>query len=168
MNVIFLDIDEVMNSLAGTIRARQIGVPSHCFQGFNPISVALLKELVSITDAKIVLSSTWRMHYDTDEDCIEDFKKNMSLHHTWYDFPIIGRTPTYMQCRGEEIKSWLDLHYCMNYVIIDDSKDMLETQLNNFVHVDYREGFNFKNFAKCLKILGFADNHFARMGGWTI
>jgi len=143
-------------------RQKSNKVDPYGFAGFNPISVGLLRELVKLSDAKIVLSSTWRMHYTTDEDCINEFKSMMEKHYDWNEFPIIGRTIVYGLSsdnrRGNEIKQYLDLHHYMNYVILDDSNDMLESQQNNFVRVDYREGFNFNNFVKCLNIFGISSD----------
>lgn len=166
MNVIFLDIDECLTSIANSIRCRQIGISGHDFQGFNPISVALLRELVLLTNAKIVLSSTWRMHYKSFESCLNDFEAQMEKHFNWPEFPMIGMTEVLDGCRGDEIKLWLDTHFCMQYVIIDDSRDMLESQMNNFVRVDYREGLNFKNFTQCLRIFQ-SDSQFLEMSDPT-
>jgi hypothetical protein len=167
MKIIFLDIDEVLNSVSSTIYNKQRWVSSHDFEGFSPIAVALLKQLVIETDAKIVLSSTWRLHYDTPEDCINDFEAKMWKYYKWKEFPIIGMTPKEVSkpksCRGDEIKEWMDLHYVENYVIIDDSTDMLDSQQYHFVRVDYRTGFDFINFQSCLRIIGEPNNNFLTM-----
>jgi hypothetical protein len=162
-NIIFLDIDETINCVANSIRCRQLGLAPYAFEGFSPISIALLKELVTLSDAKIVLSSTWRCHYESDEDCVEEFKTKLAQLYQWDNFPIIGRTPWLSTNRGAEIQQWLDLHHYTNYVIIDDSSDMNENQMNNLVRVDYREGFNFKNFIQCLKLFQ-VESNFLSMG----
>lgn len=162
MNLIFLDIDETLNCIANTIRCKHLKIDAFDFQGFNPVSIGLLRELVTLADAKIVLSSTWRMHYKSFEDCQNDFEAQLEKHFNWPEFPIIGMTEVLDGCRGDEIKHWLSLHHYTNYVIIDDSRDMLEDQMNHFVRVDYREGFNFKNFIKCLNIFGI-ESHFQLM-----
>jgi hypothetical protein len=174
-NIIFLDIDECFNNIAGTIRCRQLGLPAHDFAGFNPVSIALLRELCSLTDAKIVLSSTWRMHYKTDEDCINEFEAMLEKYFQWPEFPIIGRTSNGFKfihpktkrltgsCRGDEIKQWLDLHDCTNYVIIDDSKDFLLSQKQNFVKVHWLNGFDFNCFQRALKILKPDENKYLLM-----
>ena len=167
MNVIFLDIDVVTNSVVSTIYNRQRGKSSHNFDGFSPIAVALLRELVSLTDAKIVLSSTWRMFYKDKEHCINIFEANMEKYYGWAEFPIIDMTPEISKyshlSRGFEIQMWLELHHWTNYVIIDDSTSVLDMQKSNYVHVDYREGFNFATFQKCLNIFGI-ENHYTAMG----
>ena len=159
-NIIFLDVDEVLNSASSNIYCKQLGLASYQFQGFSPISVALIRELCTLAEAKIVLSSTWRMHYKSDEECINDWEAQMEKLYKWPEFPIIGRTPNGWRdietakwsCRGEEIKQWLDLHHWTQYVIIDDSTDMLKSQKDHFIHVDYRVGFNFLNFQRALEI----------------
>lgn len=167
-NIIFLDIDEVLNCVSNSIRCKQLGLAPYSFQGFNPVSIGLLRELVELANAKIVLSSTWRLHYYSEKECILEFKKNMKEHYSWDDFPIIGRTcssfkkhekPLKWSCRGDEIKLWLDNNNWSNYVIIDDGTDMLDIQKKHFVRVDYKEGFNYKNFVKCLKIFDIQSNY---------
>jgi hypothetical protein len=169
MNIIFLDIDETLNCISNSIRCKQLGLAPYSFQGFNPISIGLLQELVSLSNAKIVLSSTWRLHYQSDEECISEFKNNMKEHYSWDDFPIIGRTCGHFKknitdkkwsIRGDEIKVWLDNNNWTNYVIIDDSDDMLAIQKKHFVKVHRHDGFNFKNFLKCLKIFDIQSNYF--------
>jgi hypothetical protein len=152
MNVIFLDIDETMNCISNTIRCRQLKIASHSFAGFNPVAVGLLRELVKLTDASIVLSSTWRLHYESEDDCIAEFIVMMAKYYGWEDFPIVGVTNALPGCRGDEIQQWIEMHYCTQYVIIDDSSDMLESQQYNFVRIDYRNGFAFDNFIECLEI----------------
>jgi len=43
-NIIFLEIDEVLNSISSTIWNKQRKVSPFDFEGFNPISVAIVKE----------------------------------------------------------------------------------------------------------------------------
>lgn len=162
-NIIFLEIDEVLNSISSTIWNKQRKVSPFDFEGFNPISVALLRKLVELADAKIVLSSTWRLHYDTFEQCHNEFEAKFEKLYGWEEFPIIGMTPELNYChgsrdtRGREIEHWLFNNEYKNFVIIDDSCEMMAHQLSNFVRIDYRNGFDFNNMLDCLEILEVND-----------
>jgi hypothetical protein len=116
--IIFLDIDGVLNV---------------CFEGrdeygryFHPHFVENLRYIIEKTQAKIVISSTWR------------FSGLIIMQEMWEkrNLPgeVIDITPHIDICkRGEEIQFWLDNNQISNYVIIDDDTDMLESQKNNFV-----------------------------------
>ena len=124
--IIFLDIDGVLNVIP---------------QGFDKYGSKFhkhfennLKYLVEKTEAKIVISSTWRM------------SGLIAMQNMWLDRDLAGEvidvTPTarYMESyeidgfeRGYEIQHWLDRNPTKCYVIIDDDTDMLDVQLNNFV-----------------------------------
>ncbi|QDH49208.1 hypothetical protein PHYNN_22 [Pantoea phage Phynn] len=59
---------------------------------------------------------------------------------------VIGRTcdnssmGTSLDERGYEIQAWIDAFGCKNYVILDDDRDMLESQKNNFILTDGQIG----------------------------
>lgn len=129
MKVIFLDFDGVLNVIP----------QGHDYYGgiFHPEFVENLKRLLDETDAKLVISSSWR-HMGLE-------RLNMMWSHRGYPGEIIGITPDLwrrvedeeyherMQ-RGDEIEAWLNQHpEVENYVILDDDTDMLKSQRGNFV-----------------------------------
>lgn len=95
----------------------------------NDNKIKILKEIIDRTDAKVVLSSTWRIgwkHLDmglTETWAIRDF---IELRDKLLEFGIelYDKTPIFdkfMRRRGEEIQAWLDAHEDVEgYVIIDD------------------------------------------------
>jgi hypothetical protein len=123
MKIIFLDIDGVLNVIPKDFDK---------YGGtFHPEFVENLKYIIDKTDAKIVISSSWRS-----AGLIE-------MQNMWKDrnLPgeVVGITP-YLKggarvIRGHEIQAWLDMHKMgtHSYVIIDDDTDMLDSQLKNFV-----------------------------------
>jgi len=126
MKVIFLDIDGVLNVYG---EGRDEYGP-----GFHKHLVDNLKSIIDQTDAKIVISSSWRLSgliameetwkYRNLPGEIIDITPNLT-----YGEGLKSNTP-----RGEEIKQWLDYHpEVTNYVILDDDIDMLPEQLSNFV-----------------------------------
>ncbi|MFO0548635.1 MAG: HAD domain-containing protein [Polyangiaceae bacterium] len=115
MRVIFLDFDGVLNSDAFFER---LGPVSDWDSRLDPDAVARLNRLVAATQAKIVVSSTWR--YD---------KSVPALARILADFgfvgEVIGATPVISGPRGREIQAWLDDDQSWrSYVILDDRDDM--------------------------------------------
>jgi hypothetical protein len=171
MKIIFLDIDGVMNCenayRSGECRyvewTNHRGDKDH-HQAFCSWSKELLNKLIDETNAKIVISSTWR------SSGIEFMKSVWELEGMHGE--IIGLTPNfrgevngYTIPRGCEIDKWLgdngfshinwdkdtQQEYINktgieNYIIIDDDSDMLYGQRNHFVHVlpspRNKDGFN--------------------------
>lgn len=124
--IIFLDIDGVLNVIP---------------QGYDKYGAIFhnhfeenLRILINKTDAKIVISSTWRM---SGLEVMQNMWKERKLAgeviditpcDRWMeDYEIEGRD------RGYEIQHWLDRNPVKSYVIIDDDSDMLPRQMNNFV-----------------------------------
>jgi hypothetical protein len=121
--IIFLDFDGVLNSLHAWSTTCWRG-PSSSSERIDPAMVARVAKLVMALNAKVVVSSAWRIYFDLPylQSILEQF-----------GFPadaIIDRTlslPTDdpNSERGEEIKEWLDRHpQVKRFVILDDSGDM--------------------------------------------
>ena len=153
VKIIFLDIDGVLNndsddSIDLTDKAHFI----------NPTLVTRLNNLIASTDAKVVLTSTWRLGLTLDE--ILDLCSIIGL-----EGEVIGMTDSLNQYpfihRGNEILKWIidneDLvgpkHEYKSYVIIDDDNDMLYRQRNNFVKVDGELGLTEENVLDAFSIL---------------
>ena len=119
--IIFLDIDGVLN-----VMSREF---DEFGQLFNPIFVNNLAYIIEKTNAKLVISSTWRYSG-------LNFLKKLWKHRN-LPGEIIGITPDLYKNvnRGDEIKAWLEknIDIVETYCIIDDDEDMLTEQLNNFV-----------------------------------
>jgi len=149
MKVIFLDIDGVLNSVNSMVAFRSASA-----QNLDSVSVKLLQRLCEVTDAKIVISSTWRMGRD------EKYFIDLFKWYGWKNAPVIGRTPVeYDKCRGEEIQMWLvDVKTKVEkYLIIDDDSDMLEEQDPYFLHVPGVHGFDISHYVRALRHFGQPD-----------
>jgi hypothetical protein len=112
VNVIFLDIDGVLNTHKTVERWRGcIGIDQVLAQRFSRLQQA--------TGACVVLSSTWRLS--------RNWKANM---HRNGVTGIIDKTPDLRgRIRGEEIQAWLDAHPEVHlYAILDDVRDLLPHQ----------------------------------------
>lgn len=124
IKVIFLDIDGVLN----TYNTKSTTSTGTTFVDDNKVKI--LKDIVDRTNAKIVLSSTWRIgwrHVDLGIKNTELAKDFICLRNKFrqFDIRLYGKTPIYdrfMSCRGEEIKAYLDKNkeHIDGYVIIDD------------------------------------------------
>lgn len=136
MNIIFLDIDGVLNcQLFYTQRDNK----------HNQICserVGWLNELCEKHNISVVISSTWR--HSGLEYCRKELKKAGAT------FDIIDVTPSSDHgFRGLEIKSWIEANAKLlgkpyydykTYVIIDDDSDMLLWQKEHFFQTDTYSG----------------------------
>ena len=128
--IIFLDIDGVLNVLCEN--KDEYG----CI--FHEQFVDNLKYIIDETDAKIVISSSWR---DSGLDIMKELWKFRNLPGEVIDItPTVLETADYFDIefydlvdRGYEIQQWLDTNNVLSYVIIDDINDMLPTQKDFFV-----------------------------------
>lgn len=144
MKIIFLDIDGVLNNQIFYTEKNQS--ERH---NYNPIGsdidercVSYLNQLIVDTDAKVVISSTWR------SSGLEYCKQHLEAKGFIGD--IIDVTPMlrHESClRGNEIYDWINKNSQMlcdsnngsdfkEYVIFDDDSDMLYWQRNNYIQVD--------------------------------
>ena len=140
MNVIFLDIDGVLNNE----KTLQSNVHIH------PYHVVLINKLCVECNAKVVISSSWRIMVGF--RLIKDHLRISGLD----DKFVIDKTPVMPQLtRGEEIKEWIKWSDAdiSNYVIIDDDDDFCDDQLNNFVQTSFKFGFTTECYDKAKNIL---------------
>ena len=112
MNVLFLDVDGVLNShkyLTSLYEKKKKRLEQEDF--FDPKCMVVLKKIVSKFNLKIVITSSWKI---ADMQTIERvFKK--------YDLGILDKTKNYGDKRGKEIREWLSNHSKVkNFVILDD------------------------------------------------
>lgn len=177
MKVIFLDIDGVMNSQEEMLELlkRQpknrsdVTLPS-------PAKCKLLKQLVEATDAKIVLSSSWRLSLASIQNIIDVFRPyalrldggftqdgvpQVSFRRTKYENIQPKYThnyceKVYIEDRGAEIAYWLENHpEVTKFVILDDEDSDIKHWLpNNIVKTSLYSGLTEEDVLKCIKILG--------------
>jgi hypothetical protein len=166
MKIIFLDIDGVLNvhSVGSKYERDRFG---HLFvQDF----VDNLRSIVEATDAKIVISSTWRM---AGLQIMKELWEERGLPGEVIDittnaYEIVqeGREEFYDRVeRGHEIQEWIDSHSGIDeYVILDDDNDFLDGQrgrlvrtANNINHpdsIDIGYGLTKECAKKAIRILG--------------
>lgn len=146
MNIIFLDIDGVLNcEIFYKERGERKMNIEHQQNNICTKRVGWLNKLCEETKAKVVISSTWR-HSGLDY-CKDVLQKSGAT------FEIIDITPDLRfrgSVRGCEIQLWIETNIekldgvkfydYKTYAIIDDDSDMLLRQRNNFFQTDTYSG----------------------------
>ena len=123
-NIIFLDIDGVLTSEQNDIKNQEYYTNMYRLlhetkdselilklMDIDIEKIYMLKEVCNITNAKIVITSTWRNNIIY--QLVEEQLISKGL-------PIIDTTPYINNKRGEEIRAFLRKNKVDNYVIVDD------------------------------------------------
>ena len=150
MKIIFLDIDGVLNSLKYDCNRGETD------GNIDKSRLILLKTLISQTDAKIVLTSSWRSHWDPNGENIDEIGKELENVFLECEIKLFDKTPRIDNNRKEEIKAWLKEHNDVDsFVILDDIKFGWEDLETNVVKTDYRigKGLETHHVEKAIKIL---------------
>lgn len=146
MKVVFLDID-------GVLLTRQDYTDMEGRRNVHtlrpqPSTVANLNKILAATNAKIVVSSSWRVGRS-----VKQLSQKLSA---WGVTPksVVGATSTSPLGRGEEISEWLRNHENIeSFVILDDDVfDMLDL-IPNIVHTHFETGLQEEHVAKAINIL---------------
>lgn len=160
MKIIFLDIDGVLNHerfyKERFEKRYDEGAIAYPYSEIDPECVKILNQLIKDTDAKVVISSTWRhsgLNY-----CLDVLKFH------GFEGDIIDITPDLKDgnyLRGNEILKWIKdneqlvgpYYNFTEYVILDDDSDMLYWQRNNFLLIDRFVGLTMGDVFRAKKIL---------------
>ena len=153
MKVIFLDIDGVLN---------RIGCKDliHGIYFVMDEKILLLKEIIEATDAKIVLSSTWRYGIPDVENGVysENAFDYLALEKKLaeFDIEIMSHTPiSDPEFRGHEIDEWLQTwkgETIESFVILDDG-DRMKPHNAKLVQTSFMKGLEPKHVKKAINIL---------------
>lgn len=146
--LLFLDIDGVLNNDASLA------------EGIHLINdkLVMLRVFCEEVDCEIVISSTWRILHS-----LQEMKEILYRAGFCCRTRIIDVTPRTRQsdpdflkkgwARGYEIEKWLqEQNEDYNYVILDDTSDMLDYQKSRFVHVDGAIGLTTRNINEMREI----------------
>ena len=126
MKIIFLDIDGVLCVIESDAKQafQRLAKGEGSSPSLNSKCISVLNRIIKKTDAKVVISSSWRLHYP-----LENIKKALEKH--GFVGEIIGATPNAWRhpeidyvARGNEIQQWLNEHpEVEKFVILDDETD---------------------------------------------
>ena len=137
MKIIFLDIDGVLNS------ARYDAERSAEQGNIDETRLPLLKYLVDATDARLVLISSWRKHWDRDVALCDGIGLELNELFARYGLTIMDKTPELMDFdRPWEVRRWLAEHkdQVESYVIFDDIPWGWGELEERHVRTDFRVG----------------------------
>ena len=141
MNIIFLDVDGVLNMYGSSY----ITFMKPYGQHIEPHLVCRLNYICeNVKDLKIVISSSWR-------SVMEDLEKQIKEQGFKYWDKVIDKTPD-LNFRGEEIKKWIDINsFNGKYLVLDDETvDICGDYCNiilkeNVLQIDGNEGLLHKD-----------------------
>ena len=117
MKVIFLDIDGCLNTEEWRNSTEDYFDKPICEE-----HMSFLKFLCDATEARIVLSSSWREHWNEGEQQADPLGKYFNKIFAKYGLKIHSKTPELHGDRKAEIESWIDNYknQVEEFVIIDD------------------------------------------------
>ena len=160
MNIIFLDIDGVLNCI--TSKSYCIDDNGRIIKGIDSDKVKRLAKIVEVTGAQIVLSSDWKEGWNK-------YYTNQKPSHVKYldnhlykkgKLIIKDKTPDTNKgswFRGEEILMYLRIHSGIdNYVILDDTfyDDFVNKEIEEHLVLTNRKvGLTDGNVNDAIKIL---------------
>jgi hypothetical protein len=151
MKLIFLDFDGVLNSIG--FQRGQRAISEMCTaHDIDPKAVEFVKQIMDSSNAKIVVSSSWRIVLTLPElqDVLGEFGIDRSN--------IIGVTPRLQHPRGDEIEEYINgwplqaRDPIESFVILDDDGDMGKLY-HRLIHTSYNFGLNENHVGPALEIL---------------
>ena len=146
MNIIFLDIDGVLNSHRKLKEVYERTHKPHSGYNypFDEICLSNLKVLVELTNSKLVITSSWRKDKKGIYKIIEALKEYELDQH------IIGYTPILNKPRGIEIQEYLNqLDYNSNFIILDDDTDM-DNLIDYLIKTNIKVGLTKENVEEAI------------------
>lgn len=148
MKVLFLDFDGVLNS------DRYIA----CCGGamaLDPDKMILLKKIVDATGAKIVLTTSWREHWEKELACCGSIGREIHGRFGDHGMEIWDKTPQLPGSREAQIKAWLDNHpEVEGFAVLDDRLLSANFLQRHFVKTsNYFGGLNEEDVKQATEIL---------------
>lgn len=153
--IVFLDVDGVLNNWAWLGRMEGVeGAFGDPTNHFDPACVALLNEIIDVTGAGIILSTSWRHIHPADE--LVGILRSVGVRGA-----ILGETPTggHYDSRYREILGWLELNlYKDLYVILDDCVGRHEAatpeEAEKIIHTTMNHGLLKSDVVHAIHVLG--------------
>lgn len=152
MKIVFLDVDGVLNNkryIEKCYRRNGHKPMSMYCTPFDPYNLKNLAKIVRKTDAKIVLTSTWRL----DDKHMAVLRARLAE----YGLQIHDTTDSFIESgRANQIIEWLRNHkYIENYIIIDDECFDISIFFKdkNILQINPEYGLTFGDRIKAIKKL---------------
>ena len=143
---IFLDIDGVLIKFKDSKSVKHFEFNEKKF--WDKEAIKDINELVKETNAKIIISSSYRKT-KTIKEMEAEFKK------VGLDVKIHGVTPSLKDLkRGDEVKKYVDDNNIKNFIIIDDQEHNFKDIFpDKFIHTQTSVGFTKEELEKAAKLL---------------
>ena len=146
--IIFLDVDGVLNSMKFDRWLQDHHMKQYYgYELLDQNALLNLQDIVFVTGADIVLSSSWRLS----RSCCEELRQQLLP----YGLQFIDKTVSLpRKDRGEEIKEWLSRHPEVDhFVILDDDEFEMAGLEGHLVKTTFEEGLLEQHAAKAIEIL---------------
>lgn len=149
MKVLFLDFDGVLNY------DRYVRTHGNSGLVIDPSKMVLLKRIIDATDARIVLSTSWREHWGMVEAECDDIGMEINRIFKEYRLEIYSKTPKKSFDREKAIQAWLeDYSDVEGFVVLDDAFLDAPFLREHFVRTsNYINGLEEKDVIKAIEIL---------------
>lgn len=160
-NIIFLDMDGVLCTNRACIA---MGNTGSGFSYLDPVACMLVRRLCEECNAKIVISSAWRIIHDQfamrailNANC-PNLGNYVWPSNIWWRTTTNSYTNFEESCitsdRGREIRNWIQNHESEfnNFCILDDMADMRPLQ-DSLVRCDVFDGMGYREYHKAEKML---------------
>lgn len=157
MNIIFLDIDGVLNgyskfqgyifSVINKLHLMSTVKRVYDLFGIRTWKVFLLSRICKYGNAKVVLSSSWRGQWFKQYDECTERMKSLKKKLKFFGIEVIDITGrSHNNNRGEEIEEYLNTHDNINhFVVLDDEIfDIKEMFPDNYVRTTYKYDGNIR------------------------
>ena len=149
MKVVFLDFDGVLNSAEYRSNA-----DDYHSNFIDERKIGMLADFANETDAKIVLTTQWRLHWN--EGCVQAHPDGERINALFekHGLKIYSKTDYLDNNRNLEIADWLVRHDVESYVIFDDVDfGWSESNRIRFVRTDdSADGLSEENLATAKRI----------------
>jgi len=143
MNIVFLDIDGVLNNMASAQRLKT-------FDLFDQANVAALNRILEVPDTFIVVSSAWRVGRTIEK--LQEILTLQGVQGLVYD--VTPRKVANFATRADEIQAWLRKHpEATRFVVLDDSIDGCDAFGERFIKTSHLEGLTEEQADRAVQIL---------------
>lgn len=156
MNIVFLDIDGVLNSEKWYNSKEYKDLWNPLNESFDTKALNTLNYLINKINWKIVISSSWRSHFNLEELSKELYSLGINCDIIWItpNYEKEKRLEWLKKSRWNEVKLWLEDNkdIITQYVILDDNDDFLEEQKVHFIHINWKVWLTNSDMKKALNI----------------
>lgn len=150
LSIVFLDFDGVINSLDTFTNHRDsTGIAVSGDDRIDRGLVGRVNQLLELTGAKVVVSSTWRIGR-----IVAELQALLERH--GFTGEVIGTTPILggNRVRGDEIQAWLSREgeNVRSFVILDDDSDMVHLH-DRLVQTTFKTGLQDHHVSMAVTVL---------------